>query len=305
MFKYYCTLLFWQRIYQIENEGSECDYLILFRSLGETAVPDDVQCYLDGIGNVTDNEGETWQFQAKSHPTAVVHNHATGSFGQVDADTHILYETMPAPIIPLLNIAADVKMTIIGGPSAWDLPASLTPATNVHQPQEDGKPNCVAPGHPTKNLLGYARAGKLTDDQMDVLINHGIQINRNNGDIEGFNIRTLDGIPINQSLVAYINSQLRNSKCSTKVYNQTDVSGALSQLPFTLRVASDLEPETNRSIGEKLGTTKSYQQNTAFIASAAATFRYRIKRMMNLHTVDCFCYFFPNLKGSVISRKHG
>ena len=284
MFTYYCVLVFWRRIFQIDCESTGGTELKkLSQVLGEVSLPTDIQFYLDGLGNITDSESQTWKLEPQSHPTnLVVSGGASGSYGQVNAQTHILYETIPAPIIPLLHIGADLYRTLNYGPLDWELPVNLTPVNNGDHPA----------GLPTSNLLGYSRAERLTDDQLNSIENQGIALNAAQNGIDTYNVINVHNVPVNQPLVACINAQLKNSKCSAPVYSPTAINGSLSQIPFTVRAPSDTKPYRLRSAVEKQGMTKSYRQNNKYIASASATFRYRFKRMMNQNTHDCFCYFF-------------
>jgi len=279
MFKYYMTLALWRRIYQITSprEGSTA-YDQLTGAIGDIVIPDDIQTYLDGIGDITDAEGQTWQFRVNTYPSdQPIHGGAAGSFGQVTAVTHVHYEQMPAPIIPLLAIEADILRTDHAGPQVWGLTAALTPANDGNN----------APGDPTYDLVGYSYARLLTDEQKLALDSNNIVVTPNN---TNFGVRNIHGIPVNGELISFITGQLKNSKCPAQTYTTVSTSGSLAQVPATERVSSDVGFNASKPIVDKLGLTRTYRQATDMIASSSATFRYRLMRKRNDHQRDSYCY---------------
>jgi hypothetical protein len=85
-----------------------------------------------------------------------------GHFGQVDHDTHVFYETMPAPFVCAERIRQDLEYALHPELNPiWDLPEDLRPD------QED----C---GLPTKNLLGWGRSMALSTEQRMTLEGAGV-----------------------------------------------------------------------------------------------------------------------------------
>jgi hypothetical protein len=86
-----------------------------------------------------------------------------GHFGQIDADTHVHYETMPSPLVCAERVRQDLVYTLHPEQNpTWDLPEHL-------RPEEE---EC---GLPTKNLLGWGRSMALSTEQQMTLEGAGIE----------------------------------------------------------------------------------------------------------------------------------
>lgn len=285
-YAYYMIIALWRRLYQITSRRWGINtYDEIERAIPEMHVPKEIKLYLDGLGNITDHEMKTWHLHFKEELFVdQAHYGAQGSFGRVDTNTHIRYETMPAPIIALLTILADMRFSDpdIKGARHWPLPDDMTPETPT---------GGTAPGLPNPNLLGYRLAKKLSLDQMGVLQDNGFHVGKN-WDDSVITARNLGRIPIIQSLISFLTGQFKHSKCPMEPYNTIPITGSLSQVPFTKRVSDDVNPEWSRRAVAKTGTTYSHRQTTSHIAVGAIIFRYRFKRKNSDRTSDCYCYYW-------------
>ncbi|XP_046625863.1 uncharacterized protein LOC124307812 [Neodiprion virginianus] len=222
--------------------------------------------YLQGIGDIRYASGREFHLQLQATLTDHRVNGMVGSYGIIDANTHILYETIPAPIISVLKMQADLMPV---SPIDWDLPEAL-------------RPNLEAAQLPTENLLGWRRKERLSVDQRVTLEAGGITAN----DVFPRNIAN---IPIFQDLLKSVEDHIENSKCKVIATFPTSTTGSLAQVSFISRSPDDSEPEPLRNIAAKLGRTNSYTQAVSGIASSSAIMRYRIQRRTN-HKIDSICY---------------
>lgn len=286
-FQYYAHVQLWRRLLTIlaarGHHTLERDQLeSLF--VQETPIPEDVHLYLLGIGDIVDANARQFELALQAVPEGdIVNFGATGSFGLVDQDTHIFYETIPAPIVSLLKIQADLEYTLAAQDPAvaaehpewlqpdWNLPPNLAP---------------VAPATvPTVGLLGWARRERITQDAQDALT-------AANFAEDDFGVRNIFNIPINVKLIEYVANMLNSSKCAVKAIPPTSRFGSLAQIPYQRRAIDDAVPEPFRVISGKRGITCSYTQANVHIACSAATFRYRIQRRSRMEQVDNLCYRF-------------
>uniref|UniRef100_A0A182M155 Uncharacterized protein n=1 Tax=Anopheles culicifacies TaxID=139723 RepID=A0A182M155_9DIPT len=63
----------------------------------ELAVPEDINDYLLGIGDVTDYNGVPWTLRLDVELDATLVNGLSGNYGKINAANHIHYETLPSP----------------------------------------------------------------------------------------------------------------------------------------------------------------------------------------------------------------
>lgn len=98
-----------------------------------------------------DPSARDFQLARQGRLTDLEINGVRGFYGRVDLNTHIIYETLPSPGIAVLKMQADMRYDRLDDVN-WDLPENL-------RPLEHGA------GLPNRNLLGWWRAAKLTDDQ--------------------------------------------------------------------------------------------------------------------------------------------
>lgn len=280
MYQYYCVVLLWKRLYYVISRRGplSLEYQRLENCLNfSMPIPTDIAVYLNGIGEIVDQAGRQFYLQLHSELTDQVVRGLTGSFGRYNANSHLSYETMPAPFVSVWRMVADIRRTQLPqaeGPVVWNLPEPLA---------------CEQAGTvPNQNLLGWRRAERLTDDQVAALEQAGINTGR--PEEPPLSFVDVGGIPVNQSHLAYIAGAINNSKCrAVSLFNES-VRGSLSQSVFSTRVTTDVETN-GESISAKAAITNSYTQTTTHIACAAAICRYRIKRREALET-DMVGYTF-------------
>lgn len=297
-FVYYMVLALWKRLYQIVSHRFGIDtYEKINGVIPEMYVTKEIKLYLDGIGNITDAGMKTWYFRISQELFVdQPHYGAQGSFGRVNDATHIRYETMPAPIVAMLTMVADVLYTVHNAQKVWALPDDMTPADiNVAQPAgRDGNPVPplqVASGNPTTNLLGYRPARKISNDHAIMLDDNGVSVGAD-WNATQFDVRNVDRIPILVSLVNFLTGQFKCSKCPMYQYTTDSIIGSLAQVPYTKRDITDVAPESGLRAVAKNGITSSYRQTLSNVTVGAIMFRYRFKRVRNDTTSDSYCYFW-------------
>jgi hypothetical protein len=115
MYLYYNTLHFWARTAAIrEHRGfatEEERNLIRYLRSEEYPVHETVNAYLRGIGNFEDPSGTKHQFRLMRLSGTQDYEALSGFFGRVDANTHYLYEGLPAPGILAARLLRDLGYT--------------------------------------------------------------------------------------------------------------------------------------------------------------------------------------------------
>ncbi len=281
MYQYYCTILFWIRLYTVQQKrGKHVHDIERLRLMipDDMPVPLDVKTYLDGIGNITDANDREFDLEIHElHPMNI--SGVQGSFGQVNQHSHIEYETAPAPIVAVWKLIADLNRTCLqpaDGPVEWDLPTGVRPAS-------------AEITLPTMNLLGWSKADRLSDDQRETLLGAGFNT-WTQADQLPQSVTNVGGVPLNQQLIQFVAGIISSSK--VKAYSLAEnVSnkGSISQTLYTTRASDDVEPDPFRPVSCRTGITNSYSQQNGHIACGAAIARYRLKRDTSGET-DTFGY---------------
>lgn len=278
-YQYYCTILLWRRLWQIESErGKSEEYEELTTVLKfKMPVPDDIYYYLAGIGDLVDPSAREFQLGNIPDLADITIGGVPGSFGIINENSHIFYETTPSPFVAFWNMIADMNRTVLPaaeGPVDWDLPEGIRP----------NNPNI---GLPTMNLLGYNRAVQLSEDQRGVFQAGGIYPGAVN---VVRRVNNVAGLPINGHILEFIGMQLLNSRCTAYqlVWNES-INGSLAQVPYVTRNPKDVDFDRFRSVSSKRAVTNSYVRLGDLTASGAAVFRYRIQRR-HREEVDMLCY---------------
>lgn len=275
MYQYYCIILLWKRLFDIISaRGHKTIEALDINSVLniDLSVPQDVNLYISGIGDLHDPSGREFHLELQVLQfNNIIVSGARGFYGVVNHNNHIFYETIPSPGVALLKIEADVGFGDNVEPD-WDLPVAIRPVVE----------NALLP---TANLLGWRRREKLTDDQKTALIECGI--------VEGdFGVRNVHGLPINVQLMRYVSNAIENSKNKSIATFPTSTKGSLCLVPFSSRTQDDVEIDHNTNIAAKKMRTNSYCQFSSHIASGAAIMRYRIQRREVAGQNDMLCYRF-------------
>ncbi len=279
MFQYYAVYLLWKRIMHLRAaRGSySVEYTLISQLIPiELAVPKDLAVYLSCIGHFTDPSGSKYEFvlQRDLDPQDV--DGAQGSYGTVDAQNSNAYSCLPAPVITLLKMRADLqyvadRRTNIAPVAEWDLPFGLRPAA-------------VGPQLPSANLLGWTPAVPITVDQEDAILTSGITL-------QHFTVTNVAGIPVNRRLISFVSGLLENSKAKSFFKMPTSVNGSVAQAAYTTPSAHDNAILPLVPISAKAGSTYSYSQGSIYSAGAATIFRFRVQRRQPGNN-DSICYRF-------------
>jgi hypothetical protein len=167
------------------------DEINLIRYLSSEAYPvhEPISLYLSGIGDFEDPSGTEYKFRLLRLPGRMEFENFNGFFGRVDATTHYLYESLPAPGVSAYRILKDLEYTRDRGDTLWDLPDALRPEPMKKEPlppdteedeailvEERDAPRVERPANlPTANLLGWGPAVKLRNEQRQILETCGIE----------------------------------------------------------------------------------------------------------------------------------
>jgi hypothetical protein len=112
MYQYYNVLQFWARIAAIrEHRGmASIEERNLVRYLGSNEYPvhETINSYLRGIGDFENLSGTKHQFRLLQLPGINEYEGVSGFFGRVGANTHYLYESLPAPGVVALRLLRDL-----------------------------------------------------------------------------------------------------------------------------------------------------------------------------------------------------
>lgn len=184
---------FWARLCAIrEHTGlaTEDEHnLRRYISSREYPVHEPINAYLRGIGDFEDPSGTEHKFRLMRLPGREEFQGVAGYFGHVNAETHYLYESLPAPGVAAQRVIADLQYTLGQRQQIWNMPEELRPEEEApddideDEPQDEAIPDeervAEAPEAqeplPTANLLGWSPAVCLTNDQRQILENCGVQ----------------------------------------------------------------------------------------------------------------------------------
>ncbi|XP_031849418.2 uncharacterized protein LOC143174139 isoform X2 [Nomia melanderi] len=149
--------LSWEPITKEETDFIQQVYCGFFKP------PTIISLYLKGFGNTTLETGQEMRIRAKRRQyLKSTADGSVGWFGQVGPNTHYLYAAYPCLAVYLRRIQFDLQYTNNEElSSAWDLP-------------DDMVPNDIKRGMPTRSLLGYREARKLTTHQAEWLSRCGV-----------------------------------------------------------------------------------------------------------------------------------
>lgn len=119
-------------------------------------LPAPIEEYLRAVKDINDTTGITYKIAFH------VWSNRHGHFQRISAQTHSYYESLAAPVVIARRVIEDLLYT--QNPARkrnWNVPANIAP-------EEDEA------GLPTKNLLGWAPAVTLTNEQRQLLESAGL-----------------------------------------------------------------------------------------------------------------------------------
>lgn len=287
-YQYYCIVLLWKRIKFVMTERGEGvnEYAALEMKLPSMSIPDEIGYYLDGIGNIKDYNGLNYFLSLQDNLRQTLVNGISGTFGIIDATSHISYETLPAPFVCVQRMLWDLALSKgsrrvepININADWDLPDELKPNLSQYQPN--------------RNLLGWDRARLLTSEQIQMLEYAGIDVTFN-GNVPEFDTTGVDnyaGIPIIRPMLLQISELLSGSKSPHNNHAEsTSYKGSLAQIGFIIR--DDFSRQTGfvlPAVYQRNGTGMFFTQVSVHMCSATSVFRYRINRRVD-GVNDSLCY---------------
>lgn len=283
LWTYYCISLLWRRLKLVTERSSpnNDDVKRIDELIGKWEIPDEIGLYLDGIGDFTDVDGRITQLELQAALGSTTIDDLTGHFGRVAAETHYMYETLPAPSVIIQRIGQDVLKTVTGSTvTAWDLSANLRPAV-------------VASGvalHINENCLGYAPRVSLTAEQLYAINEGGIYV-EDNAIVYGQHV-VIGGLPIFDELIKHVADKLREQPLASKANYVASNSryGSIAQMGFQKREPGDEGVgQLFKPIRQRLSQLYIKTQLSSNLCAAATVFRYRIKRV-SPKAGDSLCY---------------
>lgn len=220
MFSYYIWQHVYVRIIEIKkhtgDETHDENRYYEFMKNRNYPVPEPIEEYLKSVGTTKDHTGIEYRMVFPAWPND------DGHFGQIDEDTHFLYESMAAPIVTSGRMVADLEYTMNPNVNrTWDLDPTIAP-------------NDMNAGLPTKNLIGWAPAVTLTPEQRQILESGGVDNNSIHPDLPKFEL--------NRALFENISDKVSKLEAKVKLGTITSgsVFGSAAQLQWQVR-----DPEEN------------------------------------------------------------
>jgi hypothetical protein len=274
MFVWYLTMHLYARMIAIINHEDlntfeEVRFLDYVRG-NSYPVPAPIQEYLRSIGNARDLGGTEY------HLVFPVWPNQHGHIDQVDFETHVDYESMPAPVVCAERIRQDLIYTIHPeNDPYWNLPEDISPD------EED----C---GLPTKNLLGWSRAMALSTEQRQTL---GAGVNE-----DDFGVTNVQ-FQMNKALFERVADFMRQAEKTIKLGSSVHESanGSVSQILWAER---DVHVEVNFSRGEQYARREirvcSNTQQDKRIAIGAMIMSFKVRKEQAGQRRSYSCYDFGN-----------
>lgn len=154
-FVYYCVEHLIARLVTLKRDRGESTYVedaFMNQVLsGNHHLPGPIDQFIKGIGNVVDPDALRYNIDFPAWPGL------TGDFGRVGPETHWMYMSLPSPRVCAQRVKEDLRASREPNVQRdWQLPVELVPEEQ-------------AAGVPTRNLLGWAKAAPLTNDQVAFL----------------------------------------------------------------------------------------------------------------------------------------
>lgn len=230
MYLYYAVVLLYRRILTTLTHNGEFvaehqDMENIFRYLQYYCLKD-LAMYLGSIGNFTDYTDHLAYFNIQSRFSSKSIFGAKSHFGKVGATTHWKYKTMSSPLVFLLRIIEDLRVsTNPEAPADWDLPAEIIPTA----PGYDLKPNV--------NLLGWVSDVPMSGDQRREVIRCNFTVDESLGVS-----RNPWGGPINLTLMSSISQSIAKAKGLITIPGSGMAEGSMSQVMYTQTHPDSLEP---------------------------------------------------------------
>lgn len=296
MFEYYATVLLWQRLVTVKSE-SDYDSSIaenLTKSIGVVSIPDELLRYLEGIGNIKDPSGRQAFLALDAELNENKIFGLAGHYGRVDPQTHITYETQPAPFVIAYRMLYEYSQFVAATedhgdegengldhwPSVWNLPADLAPPLEYL---------------PNRNLLGWAPIHPGYTLEMSRIVERYVDVDHEHGTFEA-PVRHVAGIPIFKDVIEHVVQMLTVVKRGAEMNSGRLIEGSggsCSQVLYHERVSDDVgEREVEDRlvpVAERIQLTQSDMDVGMQLSCAAAIFKYRISRRY-ANNNDCYCY---------------
>lgn len=276
-FAAYCATLTYARLLAVHSHNGyplsydEREFLSEVKQ-GQFVIPNLLQIYLDGIGNITVPEGRELRFKLlRPHYVRGAFGNVAipGFFDRVGPDTHFLYKSYPCLAVYFDRLLHDMAAHP-GEEGDWDLPDNISPddpeepAPNPDDEQVIRRRDPVAhPDFPTENMLGYRTSSTLSSVMKSWLISEArVNVNRVSFDNES--------IAYSSSLMNAVCTELR--QCDVFKLAVLDLQSANGSIGQLLSVAPVL---TTVPEYESVMDATSLTKLSDVVTSLAGPFRYR------------------------------
>lgn len=280
VFAYYCAVVVYfrlLRLLKVKDKMMTRDELDFHNRVkaANLMVPTLLQDYISCLGDVTFYNGhfrERYDFTMLSIEYFTSADGSSGWFGKINANTHILYQMYPCLSVYARRIIQDLLYTAGEANEDWNLPVDVAPK----------EPNA---GKPTKNLLGYAKAQKLTKDQVNFLQEGGVIANSFVTSNETLLLAMRLTQNVSQELVRNKDLQLNTALCKYR-------HGSVAQLPIHYVIPpKDIEPNYHEIDGPFIQMSK--YKHPLQLHTAALKFQYQIR--FNVETeLNSWCIYSFN-----------
>lgn len=268
MWVYYCTMLLWERLYfirSLQNEIPMTAY-IDFKSHMPTGIciPKAIAVYLSSIGPVRDPNSRKWHVSVPELDQQVV-NDVAGFFGQIAADTHHLYGSIPSPGLAAFSVLYEVANP--QGVEMWRPPVGIAPADALNALQ------------PTRSLLAYVpRSGPISQEIRNIYAELGLEAdyNADTQDLENVVFgRNYHGLPFCIDLLRHISTKVADAKIPSIIGPVETEVGSQTQLGYISANDDQLPPNLRPTQG--IVSTRCYTQLISLRATAVAVFKPRVE----------------------------
>lgn len=269
VFAYYCAVVVYFRLLRLQHIKAKTktpltkDELDLHDNImkSKLMVPALLRDYVVSLGDVTffnSHYRERYEFTMLPIKYFTAQDKSTGWFGPINNETFIYYLMYPCLTVYTKRIVQDLLYTAGTGNEVWNLPGDIAPQ----------EPNA---GNPTENLLGYAKAKKLTQDQVDFLSEGGVTADKifNSNGTFPLALRLLS--EVSRELVKLENVELNTSICSFRM-------GSVAQLPmhYTVCLKENRKEDGYREIDGPFVQMSKYKHPPQ-LHTAALKFQFQIR----------------------------
>lgn len=258
VFDYYNTSLLWLRVVSLKLANRQTltieeETLVELMSETPLTVTDPIKLYLEGVGNVTPCEQSHLFPSFPPLPTNII-NGRGGYYGNLNADTHSLYEE-----VPCLGVLAEAVCQSVSNSPAGPYVSALSPLANA-------------------NLQGLRNLGLRRPEAKELAVSAGVTAAEFPSDVSN--------AAFNVQLVMQVSSYLsttRTFKTHSVNYFHASPSGSLAQI-----ISTSPQTHTGRDSLSEIGAASTAELPVADYG-AAIVFGYCQLKLDDGHPQNWAC----------------